>query len=76
MKDLIISYNEEKGFYCEEFSSHLFHVVLKSLIDKYNLKFDINGMYGEIEMYFGVKELNPDFNIELVEEDGSHWIFG
>lgn len=76
MKDLIISYNDEKGFYCEEFSHHLLYRVLEALIEKYNLKFERKGMLGEIEMYFGLKELNPDYNIELLEEDGSAWVFG
>lgn len=76
MKDLIISYNDTVGFYCEEFSSHLLYKVLEALIEKHNLKFERNGIIGEIEMYFGLKDFNPSFNIELREEDGSHWIFG
>ena len=40
MKDLIISWNDHKGFYCEEFASEYFFVILASLIKKYDLKTD------------------------------------
>lgn len=75
MKDLIISYNDEKGFYCEEFSSGFFFVVLAKLIEKYELKSSIKTT-SEIEMYFNIRSENKDnFNIELREEDGSDWVF-
>lgn len=80
MKDLIISYNDRKGFYCEDLNDRwLLHKVLLGLVEKYNLKtFDFGGaIISEIEFYFTTKELNQDsFNIELREEDGSEWIFG
>lgn len=76
MKDLIISHNEDKGFYCEEFNHEMFFVVLAKLIEKYTLKTSVT-TYSEIEMYFNVRKENKDkFNIELREEDGSEWVFG
>lgn len=76
MKDLIISHNEEKGFYCDDFNHEFFFVVLANLIEKYELKTSIKTV-SEIEMYFNVRQQNKDkFNIELREEDGSEWIFG
>lgn len=75
MKDLIISYNEEKGFYCEEFNHEMFFVVLAKLIEKYALKTSVT-TYSEIEMYFNVRKKNKGkFNIDLREEDGSEWVF-
>ena len=80
MKDLIISYNDSVGFYCEEFSNQtLFHKVLLSLVSKYDLKsYDFEGrLVSDIELYFSIRDLNKDkFNIELREEDGSEWIYG
>lgn len=78
MKDLIISWNEEKGFYCEEFESEHFFVISANLIDKYNLKVDSRlKSITEIEMYLSTRELNlPEYNLELLQEDGSDWIFG
>lgn len=81
MKDLIISYNDEKGFYCEDICDKLFfHKVLLKLVDKYNLKtynFGENMLVSDIEIYFTIKELNQNkYNIELREEDGSEWVFG
>ena len=76
MKDLIISHNEEKGFYCDWFNHQLFFVVLAKLIEKYELKTNIVTV-SEIEMYFNVRQQNKEkFNIELREEDGGEWIFG
>lgn len=76
MKDLIISYNDEKGFYCEDFNHEMFFVVLAKLIEKYELKSSVT-TYSEMEMYFNIRQQNQDkFNIELREEDGSEWIFG
>ena len=76
IKDLIISHNEEKGFYCDGFNHELFFVILAKLIEKYDLKTSIT-TYSEIEMYFNVRQQNKNqFNIELREEDGSEWIFG
>ena len=78
MKDLIISWNEEKGFYCEEFNHEYFFVILASLIKKYNLVVDERlKSNSEIEMYFSTRELNfPKYNLEILQEDGSQWIFG
>ena len=78
MKDLTISWNEEKGFYCEDFESDYFFVILANLIKKYDLKVDsrLKSKY-EIEMYLSTRELNlPKYNLELLQEDGSDWIFG
>lgn len=76
MKDLIISYNDEKGFYYEDFNHEMFFVVLAKLIEKYELKSSVT-TYSEMEMYFNIRQQNQDkFNIELREEDGSEWIFG
>lgn len=76
MKDLIISHNNEKGFYCDGFNHQLFFVVLANLIEKYELKTSIMTV-SEIEMYFNIRQQNKGkFNIELREEDGSEWIFG
>ena len=78
MKDLTISWNDDKGFYCEEFESEYFFVILASLIKKYDLKTDSRlKSTSEIEMYISTRELNlPDYNLELLEEDGSEWIYG
>ena len=78
MKDLIISWNEDQGFYCEDFESEYFFVILASLIKKYNLKTDSRlKSTSEIEMYISTRELNlPYYNLELLEEDGSEWIYG
>lgn len=78
MKDLIISWNEEKGFYCEDINHEFFFVVLANLIEKYDLKTDTSlKSNSEIEMYFSTRELNvPKYNLELLQEDGSQWIFG
>lgn len=78
MKDLIISWKEDKGFYCEEFASEYFFVILASLIKKYDLKTDSRlKSTSEIAMYFSTRELNlPDYNLELLAEDGSEWIYG
>ena len=78
MKDLIISWNEDKGFYCEEFSSEYFYNVLESLVTKYDLNYyrTKEEMVSEIELFELVKIKNPDYNIQLLEEDGSEWIYG
>ena len=78
MKDLVISWNEDKGFYCEEFESEYFFVILANLIEKYDLKVDSRlRSKSEIEMYLSTRELNlPCYNLELLQEDGSDWIFG
>lgn len=78
MKDLIISWNEDKGFYCEDINNEFFFVVLANLIEKYNLKTNSSlQSNSEIEMYFSTRELNvPKYNLELLQEDGSQWIFG
>ena len=78
MKDLTISWNEEKGFYCEDFESEYFFVILANLIKKYDLKVDSRlKSKSEIEMYLSTRELNfPEYNLELLQEDGSDWIFG
>lgn len=80
MKDLIISYNEHNGFYCEDFSDKLyFHKVLLKLVDKYDLNihdFGRDVIVSDIEMYLTIKDLNKKlFNIELRDEDGGDWIF-
>lgn len=80
MKDLIITYNDEKGFYCEDICDKLFfHKILLKLVEKYNLKtynFGESTLVSDIEIYFTLRELNKDnFNIELREEDGSDWVF-
>ena len=76
-KDIVISWNEIKGFYHKDFNHQMFFVVLANVIKEYNLKVDSNlQSTSEIEMYFSVKELNKgNFNINLLEEDGSEWIF-
>ena len=78
MRDLIISWNDYKGFYCEDFESEYFFVILASLIKKYDLKTDSQlKSTSEIEMYFSTRELNlPDYNLELLEECGSDCVFG
>ena len=78
MKDLIISWNEDKGFYCEEFASEYFYPVLESLVHKYNLNYHRTKeeVVGEIELFELIKVKNPDYNIQLLEEDGSEWIYG
>lgn len=78
MRDLIISWNEEKGFYCEEFESEYFYSVLESLVHKYNLNYQRTKeeIVGEVELFEFIKVKNPDYNIQLLEEDGSDWIFG
>ena len=76
-KDIVISWNEIKGFYHKDFNHQMFFVVLANVIKEYNLKVDSNlKSTSEIEMYFSVKELNNgNFNINLLQEDGSEWIF-
>ena len=78
IKDLIISWNEDKGFYCEEFASEYFYSVLESLVHKYNLNYHRTKeeVVGEIELFELIKVKNPDYNIQLLEEDGSEWIYG
>lgn len=77
MKDLIISWNEDKGFYCEEFSSNLFINVITNIIEKYNLEFDPSKAFSEFEIFMSARELNSHkYNLELLQEDGSQWIFG
>ena len=78
MKDLTISWNEENGFYCEDFESEYFFVILANLIKKYDLKVDSRlKSKSEIEMYLSTRELNfPEYNLELLQEGGSDWIFG
>ena len=78
MKDLIISWNEDKGFYCEDFESEYFYSVLESLVHKYNLNYNRSKdeMAGEIELFELIKVKNPDYNIQLLEEDGSEWVYG
>lgn len=76
MKNLIIKWNGENGFYCDGFQHEMFFVVIANLIEKYNLKTSIT-TYSEIEMYFNVRQQNRGlYNIVLQEEDGSEWIFG
>ena len=76
-KDITISWNDIKGFYHKDFNHQMFFVVLANVIKEYNLKVDSNlNSTSETEMYFSVKELNKgDFNINLLQEDGSEWIF-
>ena len=78
MKDLIISWNKDKGFYCEEFSSEYFYSVLESLVTKYDLNYHRTKeeMVSEIELFELVKLKNPEYCIQLLEEDGSEWIYG
>ena len=71
MKDLIISWNEKDGFYCDEFKHQMFFVVLANLIQKFNLK---TNRYlksnSETEMYLSTRELNlPDYNLILLCEN-------
>ena len=78
---LIISHNDDVGFYCDGFNDPVFfHKVLFQLVDKYGLKthkLKNNQLVSDIESYFSVRELNADkFNILLQEEDGSDWVFG
>ena len=76
-EDIVISWNDIKGFYHKDFNHQMFFVVLANAIKEYNLKVDSNlKSTSEIEMYFSVKELNNGkFNINLLEEDGSEWVF-
>lgn len=78
MKDLIISWNEKDGFYCGDFKHKFFFVVLANLIEKFNLKTNNKlKSNSEIEMYLSTRELNfPDYNLILLYEDGSEWVFG
>lgn len=77
MKDLIISWNEDKGFYCEDLSDQFFGDLLIDLIHKYSLKIDNVKFISETSMYFTLQETNKDdYNIMLLNEDGSQWIFG
>lgn len=78
MKKLVISYNDEKGFYCGEFESHAFCEVLFSLVNKYklNLGYSAGDIIGEIELFHAVKNQNQEYDIQLIEEDGSEWIYG
>lgn len=77
MKDLIISWNEDKGFYCEDLSDQFFGDLLIDLIHKYSLKIDNVKFISETSMYFTLQETNKDaYNIVLLNEDGSQWIFG
>ena len=76
MKNLIIKWNNESGFYCDGFQHKMFFVVIANLIEKYDLKTSIITC-SEIEMYFNVRQQNRDlYNIVLQEEDGSEWVFG
>lgn len=77
MKDLIISWNDDKGFYCEYLSDQFFSDLLIDLIHKYSLKIDDVKFTSETSMYFTLQEANKDeYNIILKDEDGSVWIFG
>lgn len=77
MKDLIISYNDEVGFYHGEFSSFLFNILMVNLVNHYKLETQKFDFTSEIDMYFKIKDINKDeYNIELREEDGSEWVFG
>lgn len=77
MKDLIISWDEDKGFYCEDLSSHLFSDLFIDLICKYNLNTDNVKFISETSMYFTLKESNKnEYNIVLINEDGSDWVYG
>ena len=77
MKDLIISWDEGKGFCCEGLSGQLFADLLIDLICKYNLNTDNVKFTSETSMYFTLKQSNKkDYNIVLINEDGSDWSYG
>ena len=77
MKDLVISWDEDKGFCCENLSSQLFADLLIDLICKYNLSTDNVKFTSETSMYFTLRESNKSkYNIVLVNEDGSAWVYG
>lgn len=77
IKDLVISYNDKVGFYCENLNSFYFNHLMIRLVEKYNLKTQKFNFISEIDMYFKIREVNADkYNIELREEDGSEWVFG
>ena len=77
MKDLIISWDEDKGFCCEDLSNQLFADLLIDLICKYNLNTDNVKFTSETSMYFTLKESNKsEYNIVLINEDGSEWVYG
>ena len=77
MKDLIISWNEEKGFYCGDLSDQFFSDLLIDLIHKYSLKIGDVKFTSETSMYLTLQEENKaEYNIILKDEDGSDWIFG
>lgn len=77
MKDLIISWNEEKGFCCEDLSARIFSDLLIGLIHKYSLKIDNVKFTSETSMCFTLQEANKaEYNIVLKDEDGSDWVFG
>ena len=72
MKDLIISWNEDEGFYCEDLSDELFGDLLIDLIHKYSPKTDNVKFISETSLYFTLQETNKDdYNIVLLNEDGS-----
>lgn len=77
VKDLIISYNDEKGFYCGDLQKPYFDNLMRLLVMEFDLdtqKFDFTS---EIDMYFKIRQVNNHkYNIELREEDGSEWVFG
>lgn len=77
MKDLTISWNEEKGFCYEDLSAQFFSDLLVDLIHKYSLKIDDVKFTSETSMYFTLQEANKaEYNIILKDEDGSDWVFG
>lgn len=79
-KEIIISWNEDVGFYCEEFSGQLFYYVLEKVATKYSLitPYIANThLVGETWYYLSIRELNKEhYDIRLQEEDGSAWVFG
>lgn len=78
-KTLIISWNEDKGFYCEDYSGELMYYVMKKLVEKYNLIEPDCGDHfvSEIWYYLSLRELNAkEWDVTLLEENGDSWVFG
>lgn len=77
---LTITYNDDIGFYVKEDkyipSSMLMYHVLCEMITRYNLRIPKSMYPSEICLFLDVVDLNQvDFDIQILEEDGSKWIF-
>ena len=77
---LTITHNDDIGFYVKEDkfiqSSLLMYRVLHEMIARYNLLTPKTMYPSEMCLFLDVADLNQvDFDIQLLEEDGSKWIF-